>query len=106
MMLNLRGHETQISLGGEEALAAAATFRPDVVLLDLGMPRVNGYEVCRRLREQPWGETITVIAQTGWGQEEDKRRTKAVGFDAHLVKPVDTAALMKVLDLRRPRESQ
>jgi signal transduction histidine kinase/ActR/RegA family two-component response regulator len=103
MMLNLSGHETEISLDGEQALAAAAAFRPDVVLLDLGMPKVNGYEVCRRLREQPWGETMTVIAQTGWGQAEDKRRTQAVGFDAHLVKPVDPAALMKVLDLRRPR---
>jgi CheY-like chemotaxis protein len=103
LMLKLSGHETEISLDGEQALAAAATFRPDVVLLDLGMPKVNGYEVCRRLREQPWGETMTVIAQTGWGQDEDKRRTEAVGFDAHLVKPVDPAALMKVLDLRRAR---
>jgi PAS domain S-box-containing protein len=104
-LLELRGHETRIALDGQQAVTEAATFRPDVVLLDLGMPKLNGYEVCRRLREQSWGRTMTVIAQTGWGQDEDKRRTRAAGFDAHLVKPLDPIALMKVLDLRRPPAS-
>jgi CheY-like chemotaxis protein len=68
-----------------------------VVLLDIGMPKLNGYDACRRIRAQPWGRTMILIAQTGWGQDEDKRRTKEAGFDGHLVKPVDDAALLKLL---------
>ena len=70
---------------------------PDVTLLDIGLPKLNGYEACRRIREQPWGKTMVVIAVTGWGQEEDLRRSHEAGFDRHLVKPVDTGTLMKML---------
>jgi DNA-binding response OmpR family regulator len=72
---------------------AAASFRPDVALLDLGMPRLNGYDLARRLRGQAWGRGMVLIALTGWGQEDDRRRTRLAGFDHHLVKPVDPDAL-------------
>jgi len=97
MLLTLEGNETQTAHDGLEALEVAATFRPDVILLDIGMPRLNGYEVCRRIRQQSWGKNMVVIALTGWGQEEDKRRSLAAGVDSHLVKPVDHAALKKLL---------
>ena len=64
-------------------------MRPDIVLLDIGMPKMNGYDVCRHIRQQPWGQDTLLVAVTGWGQEEDRRRTEAAGFDHHLVKPVD-----------------
>jgi CheY-like chemotaxis protein len=75
----------------------AETFRPDVVLLDLGMPKLNGYDACARIRSQPWGKHIYVVALTGWGHEEERRRTQSGGFDQHLVKPVDAAALNSLL---------
>ena len=65
-----------------------STFAPDVLLLDLGMPGLNGFEIARRIRQQPWGQALTLIALTGWGQEQDRRRTKEAGFNAHLTKPV------------------
>ena len=68
-----------------------------MVLLDIGLPKLNGYEAARRIREQPWGKNMMLVALTGWGQEEDRRKSKEAGFDAHLVKPVDYAALMKLL---------
>jgi len=79
------------------ALEAAERFRPDVVLLDIGLPRMNGYEVCRRLRQEPWGREMTIVALTGWGQEEDRNRSKEAGFDMHMVKPVDFDALLQLL---------
>jgi len=97
MMLELMGHETRMVHDGLAALEAALAFRPDVVLLDLGLPKLNGYEVCRRIREQPWGEAVVLIAQTGWGQEEDKCRSKEAGFNFHMVKPIDPDALEKLL---------
>ena len=75
----------------------AETFRADVILLDIGMPRLNGHETCRRIRGQPWGKNAMLVALTGWGQDEDKRRSQEAGFDHHLVKPVETAALMQLL---------
>ena len=71
--------------------------RPDVILLDIGMPKLNGYETCRRIREQPWGKNALLVALTGWGQDEDKRRSREAGFDHHMVKPVDPSALEKLL---------
>jgi len=97
MLLTLEGNETQMAHDGLAALEVAATFRPDVMLLDIGMPKLNGYEVCRRIRQQAWGKDIVVIALTGWGQEEDKRRSLEAGVDYHLVKPVDFASLEKLL---------
>ena len=82
---------------GLGALQAAEIHRPEVMLLDIGLPVLNGYEVCRRVREQPWGKEVVLIAQTGWGQEEDRSRSREAGFDAHLVKPVDYGALMSLL---------
>ena len=97
MMLRLMGHDTQTAHDGLEGVQAAATFRPKVVLLDLGLPEMNGYEVARHIREQPWGRHMIVIAVTGWGQEEDRRRALEAGCDHHLTKPVDPAALEKLL---------
>jgi CheY-like chemotaxis protein len=97
MILRLAGHEVHAAHDGREAVEAAAWFRPDVALLDIGMPKLNGYEACRRIREQPWGMNIVLVAITGWGQEEDKRRASEAGFDHHLTKPVDPAALEPLL---------
>jgi signal transduction histidine kinase/CheY-like chemotaxis protein len=97
MILRLGGHEVHVVRDGQEAFEAAAWFRPDVALLDIGMPRLNGYEAARRVRGQPWGEGVVLVAVTGWGQEEDKRRASENGFDHHLTKPVDPAALEKLL---------
>ena len=100
MTLELVGHDTRTAHDGLEAVEAAEKFRPDVVLLDIGLPKLNGYDACRRIREQPWGQNMVIVALTGWGQEEDRRRSKDAGFDGHLIKPVDYAALMKVLASR------
>ena len=82
---------------GLEAIEATARLRPDAVLLDIGLPKLNGYEACRRIREQPWGKDLLLVALTGWGTEEDRNRSREAGFNAHLVKPVDYAVLMQVL---------
>jgi CheY-like chemotaxis protein len=97
VMLRLLGHESRTAYDGEEAVTRAAEFRPDVVLLDIGLPKLNGYEVCRRIRQQPWGKGIVLFAVTGWGQEEDRRRSREAGFDYHLVKPVDPNGLLLLL---------
>jgi CheY-like chemotaxis protein/anti-sigma regulatory factor (Ser/Thr protein kinase) len=96
-MLQMMGNDTRTAYDGEQAVAAAAEFRPDVVLLDIGMPKLNGHDACRRIREQPWGPGMVLIALTGWGQEEDIRRSQDAGFDRHMVKPVDPVALMQQL---------
>jgi signal transduction histidine kinase len=97
IMLELMGNETQTSHDGLEALDAAAKFRPDVVMLDIGMPKLNGYDTAQRIRQQPWGKNLVLVALTGWGQEVEKRRSLEAGFDFHIVKPVDPAALEKLL---------
>ncbi len=97
MLMRIHGHEAETAYDGEAAVAAAERFRPDVVLLDLGMPGLDGYGACRRIRSQPWGRGILLVALTGWGQEADRRRTEEAGFDHHLVKPVDPAALKELL---------
>jgi PAS domain S-box-containing protein len=102
MVLELTGNEVRTARDGLEAVEAAAEFRPDLVLLDIGMPRLNGYDACRRFREQPWGKDAVIVALTGWGQEEDKRRSQEAGFDSHLVKPVEPAALEKLLAGLKP----
>jgi PAS domain S-box-containing protein len=103
MLLQLGGNEVETAYDGMEAVEAAERFRPDVALLDIGMPRMNGEAACRRIRERDWGEGMVLIALTGWGQEEDRLRTVDAGFDGHMVKPVDPAALMRLLaETRRP----
>jgi len=97
MLLKSRGNETSIAYDGEQAVEIAGALRPDVVLLDIRMPRLNGYDACRRIRAQPWGKAMFVVALTGSGQDEDHRRTEEAGFDRHIVKPVDPAALDKLL---------
>jgi PAS domain S-box-containing protein len=104
-LVTLMGHESVAARDGVEALQVAESFRPDTVLLDLGMPRMSGYEVCRSLRANSWGESIAIVALTGWGQNEDRARTRAAGFDGHFVKPLDPAALAEFLAKPLPRMS-
>ena len=96
MLLKLLGHTVDTAQDGLEAVEKAVTFRADVILLDIGMPRLNGYEAARRIREQQQ-KGLKLVALTGWGQEDDRRRSGEAGFDAHLVKPVDLAALRQLL---------
>jgi PAS domain S-box-containing protein len=97
MLLKLTGHETHTAYDGLEAVAAAAALRPEVVLLDIGLPKLNGYEAARQLRQQPWGKGMVLVALTGLGQEEDRQRSEEVGFDAHMVKPIDIDGLQSLL---------
>ena len=97
MLLEMMGHTTSTAHDGLEAVEMAKKFRPDVVLLDIGLPKLNGYDACRSIRAQPWGDGMVVIALTGWAQEEDKCRSKEAGFDFHLVKPVKITDLEKLL---------
>jgi two-component system CheB/CheR fusion protein len=100
MVVEMGGHDVQVARSGQAAIELAAAYRPDVVLLDLGMPGMDGYEVARRLREQEGGERVTIIAVTGYGQDEDLERTRAAGFDHHLVKPIDLDAFRRLLHER------
>ena len=93
MLLELKGHDVRVAYDGEDALQLAEDFRPHMVLLDLGMPKMNGYEACRRIRDHVWGAQMTLVAVTGWGQEDDRRKSTAAGFDRHLVKPVNPETL-------------
>ncbi len=102
MMLSVSGHETRTAYDGLEAVRTAADFQPNVVLLDIGLPKLNGYEAARQIRKQAWGADMALIALTGWGQEEDKRRALEAGFDHHLTKPVEAAALEKLLARMTP----
>jgi CheY-like chemotaxis protein len=97
MLLKLFGHETEIAHDGFAALETAERLRPDAVLLDIGLPKLNGYEVCRRIRAQPWGKDLMLIAVSGWGQEEDLHKSRDAGFNHHIVKPVDHDILMKLI---------
>ncbi len=96
-LLQISGHETRLAHDGVDAVQVAAAFRPDLVLLDIGLPKLNGYDAARRMREQPWGKTMVLVALTGWGQREDRQKSSQAGFDDHIVKPVDHDALMKLL---------
>jgi CheY-like chemotaxis protein len=102
MVCQLYGAETAIAPDGLQALALAETFLPDVVLMDISMPQMNGYEAARRLRKQPWGKSIVLIALTGWGRPADIEAAKQSGFDGHLLKPVAAEALIALItELRR-----
>jgi PAS domain S-box-containing protein len=104
MMLRLMGNDVQIANDGVMAMEQAGLFRPEVILMDVGMPRLNGLEATRQIREQPWGKDITIIALTGWGQEGDKERSREAGCDEHLVKPVNLPDLEIMLaEVRRDR---
>ena len=96
-LLELSGYETRIAHDGLEAVEAAESFCPEVVLLDIGLPKLNGLEAARTIREQPWGRDMVLVALTGWGQDEDRRQSSEAGFNVHLVKPVDPVLLMELL---------
>jgi CheY-like chemotaxis protein len=97
MMLRLMGHDVRTVRDGLQAVEEAAAFRPDLALLDIGMPGLSGYDVARRIREQRWGQEIILIALTGWGQEEDKRKALQAGFDQHFTKPVSPNELARMI---------
>jgi CheY-like chemotaxis protein len=97
LMMKFAGHTVAVAHDGLEALETAKTFLPHAALLDLGMPKLNGYETAQQIRQQPWGTNTVLIALTGWGQEGDKRRSREAGFNAHLVKPVDQHSLERIL---------
>jgi len=96
-VLRLRGHEVFSASDGAIALEAASRHVPEVALLDIGMPLLDGYEVARRIRAQEWGKAMTLVALTGWGQDADRRRSREAGFDTHLVKPLDLDQLSHLL---------
>ncbi|HXQ69354.1 MAG TPA: PAS domain S-box protein [Pyrinomonadaceae bacterium] len=98
MLLEITNNQTYLAHDGMEALAAIEKHCPDVVLLDIGLPKLDGHEVCRRVREQPWGKHIVIIALTGWGQEDDRRKSQEAGFNGHLVKPIDYERLLELLN--------
>src|SRR5262249_34873246 len=98
MILKFLGADVCLAYDGETALEMIATYRPSIVLLDIGMPEMDGYEVARRARQLPAGQDLTLIALTGWGQDEDRRRSSDAGIDYHLVKPVDHVALQALLN--------
>lgn len=97
LLLELAGHEVRTVYDGLDAVQVAPTFLPHTILLDIGLPRLNGHEAARWIRAQPWGRDMVLVALTGWGQNEDRLRSTAAGFDYHLVKPVDLAALTELL---------
>jgi signal transduction histidine kinase len=104
MVLRLHGSEVMTAHDGLAAVGAAERFRPDLVLLDIGMPGMDGYEVARAIRAAPWGREMLLVAQTGWGQAADRRRTQEAGFDVHMTKPVDYSKLTKLLGIRSDHE--
>ncbi len=97
VILKHLGHTVRMTHDGASALIVGQEFKPDLVLMDIGMPGMDGYETCERMRQQTWASSARIVALTGWGQEEDKRKAKRAGFDEHLVKPVDRKTLIDVL---------
>jgi CheY-like chemotaxis protein len=104
--LRLQGHNVELAHDGAEAVTVAGKFRPEVILMDVGMPKLNGYRATQQIRKKPWGQDIVIIALTGWGQEADRERSREAQCDGHLVKPVDLSVLNKVLNDYAKRESR
>ncbi len=102
LVLSLLGHQTCTAHDGEQALAMAREFRPDVMVLDVAMPKLNGHGLARRIRAEDWGSHVLLIAASGWGHDEDRQRSLDAGFDHHLVKPVESATLDRLLRAPRP----
>jgi PAS domain S-box-containing protein len=105
LMLEAMGHEVRVAHDGVETVAMAESFRPDAILMDIGMPGLNGFDACARIRERPWARDVFITALTGWGQDEDKVRSRAAGFDRHLVKPVEPAMLERMILALPPRQT-
>ena len=103
-ILELDGHDVRTAYDGMEALQIAEKFAPQVALLDIGMPNLNGYQTARRLRQQSWGSSMLLVALTGWGQEQDRRQATAAGFDVHLVKPGDPQIIGALIEQSVPRQ--
>jgi CheY-like chemotaxis protein len=97
MVIKMTGNEVRTAGDGLRACEIAEDFLPDIILMDLGMPIMDGLEAARSIRKAPWGKNVKIIALTGWGQEEDKQLTREAGFDAHLVKPVEPETLQELL---------
>lgn len=97
MLLELKGHEVQTAGDGIEAIVAAGSFKPQVILMDIGMPRLNGYDAASKIRSHTWGVDIILIALTGWGQEQDRSQAQKSGFDHHITKPIQLEALKQLL---------
>jgi CheY-like chemotaxis protein len=96
-LLQMAGHITEIAANGLEAVSLTASFKPDIAILDIGMPELNGYDAARRIREHASGKNLVLIALTGWGQDEDRQRSREAGFDGHLAKPASYAAIAKLI---------
>ena len=103
MVCQLYGAEARTARDGVEALALGASFRPDVVLMDISMPNMNGYEAARRLRAEAWGKSVVLIALTGWGRTADVEAARLAGFDGHLLKPVEADALLRLISELRAK---
>jgi DNA-binding response OmpR family regulator len=101
MLLSVRGDEVRIAYDGAEAVVAETEFNPEVVLLDIGLPKLSGYDVARSIRSTR-GDAVLIIAITGWGQEDDRRRAREAGFDHHFTKPVDFEVLLDLIDRESP----
>jgi CheY-like chemotaxis protein len=97
LVIDTLGHEVRTADDGQSALQVGAEFRPDVVLMDLGMPGLNGYEAAPLIRREPWGGDVLLVAISGWGQQKDRERSREAGFDHHIVKPARAAELRRLL---------
>jgi CheY-like chemotaxis protein len=106
MLVELYGAEVRFTLDGEETVRVAESFRPEIVLMDISMPGMSGYDAARAIREAPWGRAMVLIALTGWGRSADLERARMAGFDGHLLKPVEPEALIRVIaDLRQRKRA-
>lgn len=105
MLLRVLGAETRTAYDGEQAVAVAAEFRPAMIFLDIGLPKLDGYEAARRIRSEPWGKSIVLAALTGWGNDDDVARSRDAGFDHHLIKPLELDALRQLLNELPPAQA-
>jgi two-component system, OmpR family, response regulator len=106
LLLQAKGHETRIAVEGQEAIEMADEFLPDCVILDLGLPGIDGYEVARRLRERPYAATLILVALTGWAGKDVRVKAAEAGFDYHLVKPVNLEELERIVTAERAQSRQ
>ena len=106
LLLQAKGHETRLAVEGQEAIGMADEFLPDCVILDLGLPGIDGYEVARRLRERPYGAKLTLVALTGWAGKDVRVKAAEAGFDYHLVKPVNLEELERIVTAERAQSRQ
>jgi CheY-like chemotaxis protein len=103
LYLGLQGNEVHTATDGLKAIAIAKSKRPQLIILDIGLPEMNGYDVCREIRQQSWGKRIVIVALSGWGQKEDKEKAIASGFDVHFTKPLDPAVLEDFLERQKDK---